>query len=289
MVEYKISDIENFLSLIKALFERIEILNYDFPSHYEEIIIKSFVPIKVFHSICEGIFPSIERVTVNKRVLEGNNVRIDKVNKLKYPPSECITKYSRANLKHQSVFYGTFNFMTAVKEIKPEIGDLITVSEWTTKSETCNLIVCPIFMKQPKHGTINNRLLNMYNSFMLDLKRFPPEISRLIFEIHTFYANCFSRKIDSDNNQGYLYTALLSDKILNQYNGGCVDAILYPSTQEDLRTENIAIKKDSFDKKYVLSKTTEKRLVDLSKDGNKYIFELLGRSQKIDGETILWK
>lgn len=288
MTEYNIHDIENFISSIKALYEKIEILNYDFPVHFEELIIKCFEPIKVYNAIGEGNFPIIERVTVNKRVLKGNNVRIDKVDKLKYPPAECITKYGRANLKQQSVLYGTFNFMTAVKEMKPEKGDLISVSEWKIKNENYNLIVCPLFMNQPKDETINKRLLNMYNSFMLDLKRFPPEISRLIFEIHTFYANCFSRKIDSNNNQRYIYTALLADKILNQYNGGGVDAILYPSTQEELRTENIAIKKDSFDKKYELFKTTEKRLVDFSKDGDKYIFELLGESQKIDGETILW-
>jgi len=288
MTEYDIHDIENYISSIKALFDRIETLNYEFPAHFEYLMIKCFEPIKVYNAISEGVFPIIERVTVNKRVLKGNNVRIYKVDKLKYPPAECITKYGRANLKHQSVLYGTFNFMTAVKEMKPEIGDLITVSEWKIKNENDNLITCPIFMNQPKDGTINIRLLSMYNNFMLDLKRFPPDISRLIFEIHTFYANCFSRKIDSCNNQGYIFTALLADKILNKNNGGVMDAILYPSTQEELKTENIAIKKDSFDKKYALFKTTEKRLLDFSMQGDKYKFELLGESQINDSETILW-
>jgi len=162
MTEYNIHDIENFISSIKALYEKIEILNYDFPVHFEELIIKCFEPIKVYNAIGEGNFPIIERVTVNKRVLKGNNVRIDKVDKLKYPPAECITKYGRANLKQQSVLYGTFNFMTAVKEMKPEKGDLISVSEWKIKNENYNLIVCPLFMNQPNcsswnHACIKNR------------------------------------------------------------------------------------------------------------------------------------
>jgi len=280
-------NIQNYITSLKEFYKRIEALNFEFPEYYEGLIIKFFEPIKVICMIGDGIFPAIERVTVNKRVIK-ENARINDIDKLKYPPSECVKRYGRANLKNQSVFYGTFNFMTAIKEMKPEIGDLITVSEWKIKNDNDKLITCPIFMNQPKDGTINIRLLNMFNSFIFDLKRFPFEISHLIFEVHAFYANCFARKIDSKNNQGYIYTALLADKILNQYKGGIIDAIIYPSTQEELRTENIAIKKDSFDKRYSLFKTTEKRLIDISEGGRKYIFEILGESQIIDKESIKW-
>ncbi len=280
-------NIQNYITSLKEFYKRIEALNFEFPEYYEGLIIKCFEPIKVICKIGEGIFPIIERVTVNKRVIK-ENTRINNVNKLKYPPSECVRKYGRANLKNQSVFYGTFNFMTAIKEMKPEIGDLITVSEWEIKNSNDKLIACPLFMNQPKDGTINIRLLNMYNSFVSDLKRFPFEVSNLIFEIHVFYANCFARKIDSKNNQGYIYTALLADKILNQYRCGIVDAIIYPSTQEELRTENIVIKKDSFDKKFKLFKTTEKRLINISEEGRKYIFEVLGETHIFDKESIKW-
>ena len=282
------NNIQIYITTLREFYKRIEALNFEFPEYYEEVIIKFFEPIKIICMIGSGNFPVIERVTVNKRVIKENS-RICDVDKLKYPPPVCVKKFGRANLKGQSVLYGTFNFMTAVKEMKPEIGDLVTVSEWKLRNENDNLITCPIFMEQPTDGSINIRLLKMYNSFISDLKRFPPEISRLIFEIHTFYANCFARKINSNNNQGYIFTALLADKILNQYKEGTIDAILYPSTQEELRTENIAIKKDSFDKKYGLFKTTEKGLVEFSDVEDKYKFEIIGESDKIDGKTISWK
>ncbi len=279
--------IQSYITTLKEFYKRIEALNFEFPEYYENLIIEFFEPIKIICKIGDGYFPTLLRITINKRVIKENS-RIYHIDKLKYPPSKYITKYGRANLKHQSVFYGTFHPMTAIKEMKPEVGDLITISEWKTKSENDSLVTCPIFMKQPKDGTINMRLLETYNSFKLDLKRFPPEISKLIYEIHAFYANCFAREIKTNNNQGYIYTALLADKIFNHYEGGIVDAILYPSTKEDLRTENIAIKKDSFDNKYRLFKTTEKRLIDFSQNGDKYVFELLGESQKIVGDKILW-
>lgn len=281
-------NIQNYITTLKEFYKRIETFNFEFPEYFEDVIIKFFEPIKILCAIGSGNFPVIERVTVNKRVIK-KNLRIYNVDDLKYPPPEYVKKFGRVNLKGQSVLYGTFNFMTAIKEMKPDIDDLITVSEWSLKNENDNLTVCPIFMRQPKDGTENIRLSKMYNSFMSDLKRFPPEISRLIFEIHIFYANCFARKIDSNNHQGYIFTAVLSDKILTQYNGGIVEAILYPSTQEELRTENIAIKKDSFDMKYELRKTAEKRLIEFSENRDYYKFELSGESDKIDGKTISWK
>lgn len=282
-------NIENYLSSLKELYKRINSTNSEFPVYLENKIQKYFEPIKILCVTGSGIFPVIERISVNKRVLKGKmNTRIFEVEKLKYPPEKCVVKYGRANLKGQSVFYGTFNFITAVKEMQPEKGDLITISKWKLKSENDILITCPMFMKQPLDNSVNIKLLSMFKNFILDLRRFPPQVSKLIYEIHEFYANCFARKIESNNNQGYIYTAILADKILNYYQNGIVDAIIYPSTQEDFKTENIVIKKESFEDKYMLLETTEKRLLDFSENGDKYIFELLGQSKEIKGNCVIW-
>lgn len=280
-------DIKNFITSLKEFYRNMESINFKFPEYYEELMQEYFEPIKIQIKIGEGIFPIIERITVNKRVI-NQNIRIDEADKLKYPPSECVKNYGRANLKKQSVFYGTFNFITAIKEMKPEKGDLITVSRWTLKIENDPLIICPMFLRQPKDGSTNVRLLNIYNSFIIDLQKLPPSVSELFFEIHKFYSDCFAREIDKADNQGYIVTALLADKILNQYKNGIVDAIIYPSSKEDLRTENIVIKKESFDKKYLLSETVEKKLLDFSEHGDRYVFELLGKSSKIEDNRILW-
>jgi hypothetical protein len=236
--------------------------------------------------IGEGFFPIIERITINRKVI-NKNIRINEVSKLKYPPAECVKSYGRANLKNQSIFYGTFDFITAVKEMKPEKGDLITSSKWTLKNKFDTLVICPMFLRQPTNGSSNIHLLNLYNRFKSDLKRFPPHESKLYFETHQFYSDCFAREVK--DNQGYILSAMLADKIFNQYENGIVDAIIYPSTRVDLQNSNIAIKKDSFDEKYELSDTIEKRLLDYSENGDRYVFERLGESLKIDGNNVIWK
>lgn len=276
-------DIQNFIISLRKLSEGY---NFKFAEEFEGLIKEEFAPIKVYNVIGEGFFPIIERITINKKVI-NKNIRIDEVSKLKYPPAECVKSYGRANLKNQSVFYGTFHFITAVKEMKPEKGDLITISRWKLKNKYDTLIVCPMFLRQPSDGSSNIHLLNLYNWFIQELQRFPPQVSKLYFEIHRFYSDCFAKEINY--NQGYILTAILADKILNQYEGGIVDAIIYPSTKVNLQNQNIAIKKDSFDKKYELSETIEKRLLDFSVNGDRYVFELFGESLKIDGNKIIWK
>lgn len=285
---FNIEAIQTFIGTLRAFNQRIEMLNFKFHEEYEKLIIEAFGPIKVYNLLGEGIFPVIERITVNKRVI-GANARISEVKKIKYPPAKCVKKYGRANLKFQSVLYGTFNFMTAIKEINPEIEDLITVSRWKLKNQDDSLVVCPMFLKQPIDGSTNFRLKNLYNWFIKELQKFPTPVSNLYLELHHFYSQCFAREIKSNDNQGYLITALLADKILNKYKDGVVDAILYPSTKEDLRTENIAIKKESFDSKYQLSETIEKRLLKIDYNVGRYEFEKIGESLKIDGDKITWR
>lgn len=282
--------IQNFIKTLRVFYHRIEMLNFKYPEEFEKLIIEAFEPIKVYNLLGEGIFPIIERITVNKRVNRANtNTRIVEEIKLKYPPAECVKKYGRANLKYQSVFYGTFNFMTAIKEMKPDIGDLITVSRWKLKKENDSLIVCPMFLKQPIDGSLNLRLKTLHFTFIKELQNYSTPVSNLYFEIHEFYSKCFAREINSNDNQGYLITALLADKILNKYKNGIVDAILYPSTREDFRTENIVIKKESFDAKYQLFETIEKRLCKIANNGKRYEFERIGESLKINGNEIQWR
>ena len=277
---------ENIQIFIDSLRKLSESFNMRFPEKFEILIKEEFAPIKVYNVTGEGNFPIIERITINKKVI-NKNIRIDEVSKLKYPPAECVKGYGRANLKNQSVFYGTFDFITAVKEMKPEKGDLITISKWTLKNKFDTLVICPMFLRQPTNGSSNIHLLNLYNWFIQELNRFPPQLSKLYFETHQFYSDCFAREVK--DNQGYIVSAILADKIFNQYENGIVDAIIYPSTRVDLQNSNIAIKKDSFDEKYELSETIEKRLLDFSENGDRYLFERFGESLKIDGNNIIWK
>lgn len=286
-MNYSEEGIRGYISSLKTLYDKIDRLNEGFPEIFENVLKEYFKPIKIICKIGSGVFPTLERITVNKRVIKTNE-RILNSKDLKYPPEKCVKNFGRANLKGQSVFYGTFNFITAIKEMQPEVGDLITISSWGLIQKENYLVTCPMFLSQPQNSHSFFKLRTFYTSFFSDLLNYPKPIANLIYELHRFYAKCFSREISRSNSQAYIFTALLADKILNHHRNGVIDAILYPSTKDDLLTDNIAIKKESFDKNYVLLNTIEKRLTEKSENSEHYEFEITGKSKEVKGEEIVW-
>jgi len=275
-----------YINSLKELWKRVENLNSELPDQFEQSLIEFFKPLDFIHFIGEGSFPTIERITINKRVIKENK-RITDPEFLTYPPSECVSKYGRANLKYQSVFYGTFNFPTALNEMQPEIGDLITVSRWKLKRPNEELVVCPIFMHPKQNNLFNPRLLKIYHDFSNDIKKFDPTTQNVINEIQIFLAKCFAKNVNRGNHQAYIFSAMIANKILYEYENGKIDAILYPSTKEGFKSENIAIKPDVFDQKYFLAETVEKKVLNYSKD--EFILERTSISKTIEnGGRVVW-
>ena len=113
------------------------------------------------HLVLEDNFHELHRLTINKRVI-GKNKRIHNINFLKYPPAAKVSNYGRCNYPKQSIFYSSFFHMTAINEMKPRIGDIVTFSVWRAKSGT-TLKYCPIFKNQPEEFVNNDpekRVLN---------------------------------------------------------------------------------------------------------------------------------
>jgi len=65
---------------------------------------------------------TFQRVTVNSWISEVDG-RVEFIKHLKYPPKEYVKKYGRANMINQSVLYATFDYITALSEMRPEIND----------------------------------------------------------------------------------------------------------------------------------------------------------------------
>jgi len=63
-------------------------------------------------------FPTIERLTINRRVV-GSNKRIYDIGQLKYPPPDKVTSYGRCNMKGQSVLYGSLGMLLLYSELRP--------------------------------------------------------------------------------------------------------------------------------------------------------------------------
>ena len=242
------------------------------------------------HLINQYQFETLERITINNRILGGNK-RIKEIKFLKYPPADKVTKYGRCNLPKQSVFYGSTMFMTAMSEMKPRVGDLITKSIWKLK-EPKHLKFCPIFHVQPTNGTLNPHSWELEQEFNKVLKRdFPKEMHEPVTNLSKFIAFHFSKYVHYKRNKDYLFSAYFANKIMNELDGGTIDGIVYPSVQSHLSFENVVLKTDIFDANYELSEVHESIVTKDPSDGGKgYLMSGINDCKEFDfvNDTILW-
>lgn len=240
--------------------------------------------------VYEGVFDRIERVTINKKIF-GSNKRIKNISLLKYPPAHVVKKYGRCNLPNQSVFYGTFAWMIAINEMRPDYGDLITKTIWLNKNNIL-LKYFPIFLNQPDGNFINPRTMKYADDFINQIARMFHENARdHVLGLSQFISDSFAKRVDTQNDRDYLFSAYFSNKILYDFERGQIDAILYPSVKEKLSFENIAIKPSAFDKVYELSEVRESIVVQVPSQRDKgYFMEVIAECKSFDYSTgeILW-
>jgi len=101
----------------------------------------------------------------------------------------------------------------------------------------------------------------------------------------------FSNRITSGNHLDYIFSAYFADKIFNQFEDGKIEAIYYPSVQDRLSFENLAIKPDVFDNKYELIEVKDNVVVmDPSNGKGGYFMEGLSECKSFDytAGKILW-
>ncbi len=240
-------------------------------------------------------FYEVSRVTINRNVLDGKLERIYKPSLLKNPPKEKVTKLGRANFIGQSIFYAAFDPLTIMDELKPNVGDMLTISKWQIK-ENSTLDISPIFKKTSGDNFSHNGLsLNFdvaFTNYINKNKEINEELKEQIDILLDFLAECFAKKVEKFNHFDYFLSAYFSNKILYEFEDGTVEAIVYPSVQKKLSFSNIAIKPTSFDKKYSLFEVSESLVVSAPNINhlNGYILNVTGHSKKFDftNDLIIW-
>ena len=140
-------------------------------------------------------------------------------------------------------------------------GDLVTVSKWRAKDGS-TLTYVPIFKNQPKDGTINPRMYEYIEPYEKELHKFPPNEQRKIELLNQFVTDAFTKRFRHVNDLDYIFSAYFANRILNKDPNNVVEAIYYPSVQQSLAFENLAIKPDVFDAKYELIEVNES-IVDM--------------------------
>lgn len=241
------------------------------------------------HLVKQAEFRSLSRLTVNKRVV-GENKRITEMSQIKYPPSYLVKSYGRCNKPGQSVLYACFDPLTAINEMKPEVGDLITTSTWRLK-RGCHLTYCPIFRVQPEGDIKNLESLRFDQEFERELRKQPEFLWPITKLLVDFVAQEFSKRHTSKNHLDYVFSAYFSDKILYQLQHGDIEAIYYPSVQSGLTFNNIAVKPEAFDSKYELVEVHDSMITNIANGKDKgTMMAGLGTSKAFDfaGGKIFW-
>lgn len=241
--------------------------------------------LKTFNPLCFAfckVVPYMQRLTINRNLLNNNNKSITELKHLKNPPSEVLHKYGRANLKYQSILYATYILPTLIKETRPEIGDLVTISKWKLKNEKTPLIVSPI-IDYPKCNDYQ-----LKNEFKNGLQKYSAERQKIIFQNHCLIAKHFGKYVEKGKDINYIFSAHFADKIFHEIHDGKIEAIIYPSVQDSGTTSNIAIKPDVFNEKYEIDEICES--VVYSNNGYSLFLKAIKSTQKVDSDgKIIWK
>lgn len=230
-----------------------------------------------------------QRVTVNSWIPEVNG-RVEFIKHLKNPPKECVKKYGRANIIGQSIFYGTFDYITALSEMRPEVNETITVSHWKLKTDY-DLCLTPIFKNSSKNGIVHNELSLRASVLAKDkLLHYKDNIRGEIEIILQFIADAFSKEVEEGNHYDYYLSSHYANRLLYEFENGKIDGILYPSVRQSLTLSNIALKPEVFNKHFKLEKVEESVIISKPTSESKgWIMEGTGYSTNFKEGKILWE
>jgi len=232
----------------------------------------------------------LQRVSINKRLFGGENNRIDEISFLKYPPKKFVKRYGRANSPDESILYATFDPLTALSEMRLEVGDLITISTWKLKSNH-PITVSPIFKNSTKDEKVYNEVsMNAMIRYNTQKQQYSEEVQKQLDIIIQFVADCFSKDVEDTNRIDYFLSSYYANRIFWELQDGEIDAILYPSVRQSLTLTNIAMKPEVFDKHYKLE-LVEESIVEQNVNQQSSGWSMFGTgySKTFENEKIAWK
>jgi hypothetical protein len=180
------------------------------------------------------------RVTNNKRITGKFQYKLQKISDIIGPPAGQ-SKLGRCNLAGESVFYSALDLMTAIWETQPEKEDVITVSEWRIKhGQRLN----NHFIFHPEETNLSKESREAYKEYLKAKENLGPNYAKIFNEIMRFSAEEFMKPVDDDKRNNYLFSALISSRLLQEKpdkNGFKIESISYPSIKRDHEVTNMAI------------------------------------------------
>lgn len=232
---------------------------------------------------------TFQRVTINSKIFSGQNNRITEIKYLANPPKELVQKFGRANFPQESILYATFDPITALSEMRPKIGDLITISTWRLKTDY-DLTVTPIFKNSTKNGEVHNRIsLEAKMKYAQKLKQYDAQLQKQLDIVLQFITDCFNKEVNDKNHLDYFLSSYYANRLFWELQDGEIDAILYPSVRQSLTLTNIALKPLVFTTNYKLELVEEMLVTQIpSSTISEWAMEETGYSRNVNDNRIGW-
>lgn len=199
------------------------------------------------------------RMVINENVL-GEKKSLNKKRFLSYPPEHVvkeINKFNRANTPGSSVFYGSETIDGALNELKPQVGDLVSVGVYEPVREK-KFIAYPISHSEQGYG-VNEQSTCAMEAF----KELKGKQSKLLADFIEPYLHILGHEFSKTvkHHYEYLISSLFSEKILSAYTlkntRFDIECIVYPSVGHKFLASNLAIRKDVFKRDFKLTKVRE--------------------------------
>lgn len=240
------------------------------------------------------------RVVINKNII-GSKTSLTKKGFLSYPPLHIvkkINKFNRANEPNATVFYGAESIDTALNEIKPQKGDLVSVGVWKPTRDG-EFISYPI-----SHSTNGFGVNDNSTSAMVAFIEYRKKQSKVLGDFLEHFFQLLGREYSKPINHHYEYliSAIFSNRILdNPQNKGTnfdIECIVYPSVGNKFLTSNLAVRRDVFRHNFELTKVIEFEVSETHYDksqkkdpGSINLVDFINykETEKFEDNIILWE
>lgn len=193
-------------------------------------------------------FHEVYRIVNNESII-GSKKSLTQISQLAYPPSEIvkkINKYNRGNTPDFPIFYCSETMNTAIYELNPNIGDLVTIGVWRPAN------------KMPfKSFPITHNDEALYKNETTTLGRkaienFKTNNDKLLTSYIESYLKLLGRQYSKKirHHYEYMISAIISEKLLENPKiskiPNDIDCIVYPSV-ENKYNSNLAFRTDVVD------------------------------------------
>lgn len=218
--------------------------------------------------------------------------RFDHVSELWYPVSEHVKKLGRVNRIGQSTFYVSASHQTATLEMRPAVGDVITILRMKRKPRKVPLHVMEIGVaeKQSVHGLPQTvRIVENTPFGRMHVKE------RGVLEhnlaMRSFLAEEFTRIVSPGHEHEFKMTIAIGEFLLGSDR---IDGLEYPSIAGDVNTwaggANLVLKPDRADQ---LFEAEECWMIEVERKAPPphagYVVRCTRKARAIDADgNIIW-